>query len=113
MPKKSQKDIDEFIRRFEDCRKELDTIGFILTGSITKHYTKCRTPSCRCMKDPDYRHGPYYDWTRKVRGKTVTVRLTEQEANILKEWTDNKKQFYKIIKKMEQITLDAVNEIRV
>jgi len=113
MPKQSKKNIDEYIRKFEDCRKELNKIGFILTGSIIKHYTKCRSPGCLCMKDPDYSHGPYYDWTRKIRGKTVTIRLTKKEADILKEWTDNKKQFYKIIKKMERITLDATNEIRV
>lgn len=113
MPKQSKKNFDEYIRKFEEYRKELNDIGFILTGSIIKHYTKCRSPGCRCMKDPEYRHGPYYNWTRKVQGKTVTVRLTKEEADIFKEWTDNKKQFYKIIKKMEQITLDAAKEIRV
>lgn len=113
MPKQTEKDLEEYVRKFEACRKELGKIGFILTGSITKHYTKCRSPSCRCMKDPDYRHGPYYDWTRKVKGKTVTIRLSKEEADILKEWADNKKQFYEIIKRMEMITLDAVREIRV
>lgn len=113
MPKQTEKDLEEYVRKFKACRKELNKIGFILTGSITKHYTKCRSPSCRCMKDPDYRHGPYYDWTRKVKGKTVTIRLSKEEADILKEWSDNKKQFYEIIKRMEIITLDAVKEIRV
>jgi len=65
------------------------------------------------MKDPEYRHGPYYDWTRKVKGKTVTVRLSQKEADILKEWIENKKEFYEIIKRMEMITLEAVKEIRV
>ena len=113
MPKQSKKDLDGYIRDFEKCRNDLTKIDFILTGSIIKHYTKCRTASCRCMKDPDYQHGPYYDWTRKVKGKTVTVRLTKEEAEIFKEWTGNKKQFYKIVKMMEKITLEAVNEIRV
>ncbi len=113
MAKQTKKNIDEYIREFEDCRRELNEIGFILKGSIIKHYTKCRSPTCRCMKDLDYRHGPYYDWTRKVKGKTVTIRLSEEEADILKEWAENKKQFYEIIKRMEMITLDAVKEIRV
>jgi len=110
MPKKN---LDRYIRRFEECREELNKIGFILTGSIIEHYTQCRTPGCRCMKDSQGLHGPYYDWTRKVHGKTVTVRLAEEEAKILLEWTDNKKQFYRIAQKLERITLDAVKEIRI
>lgn len=112
MSKPSQTEIEKYVREFEECRQELNTIGFILTGSILEHYTRCRSPGCKCVNDPDYKHGPYFDWTRKVRGKTVTIRLTKEEAEILKEWTENKKQFYKIIKRMEQITLDAANEIR-
>lgn len=62
--------------------------------------------------DSDYRHGPYYDWTRKVKGKTVTIRLSQEEAEILKVWIENKKEFYEIVKRMEMITLEAVKEIR-
>ncbi len=113
MSEQTEKSLEKYVQEFETCRRELREIGFILTGSITKHYTKCRSPSCRCMKDPEYRHGPYYDWTRKVKGKTVTVRLSQEEADILKEWIENKKEFYEIIKRMEMITLEAVKEIRV
>jgi len=110
--KQSKKNIENYLQEFEKYREELNDIGFILTGSIVTNYTKCYSAGCRCMKDPEYRHGPYYNWTRKIRGKTVTVRLTKEEADTLKEWADNKKQFYEIVKKMEKITLDAVKEIR-
>ena len=113
MSEQLEKSLEKYVQEFEACRKELGKTGFILTGSITKHYTKCQSPSCRCMKDPDYRHGPYYDWTRKVKGKTVTIRLSQEEVDILKEWIENKKEFYEIIKRMEMITLEAVKEIRV
>lgn len=112
MPEQSTKDIDEYIQKFEKYQNELNDIGFILTGSIITNYTRCYSAGCRCMDDSEYRHGPYYNWTRKIRGKTVTVRLTKEEAETLKKWTENKKLFYEIIKKMEKITLDAVEEIR-
>ena len=65
--------------------------------------------------DPKALHGPYYEWTRKgkVRGKTVSVRLKKKEAEQLMEWIENKRRFYEIISKMEKITLEAVNLIRV
>lgn len=31
------------------------------------------TPGCRCKADPPQLHGPYWQWTRKVAGKTVTL----------------------------------------
>jgi hypothetical protein len=105
--------LDEYLRQFEAYRGELDQIGFILTGSITKRFMHCGTVGCRCQTDPKALHGPYYEWTRKVRGKTVSVRLKKKEAEQLMEWIENKRRFYEIISNMEKITLEAVNLIRV
>jgi hypothetical protein len=106
-------DLDEYLRQFEAYRDELDQIGFILTGSITKRFMRCGTAGCRCQTNPKALHGPYYEWTRKVRGKTVSVRLKKKEAEQLMEWIENKRRFYEIISKMEKITIEAVNLIRV
>ena len=106
-------DLSEYIRQFEAYRDELDKIGFILAGSISKRFMRCGTVGCRCQTDPKALHGPYYEWTRKVRGKTVSVRLKKKEAEQLMEWIENKRRFYEIISKMEKITLEAVNLIRV
>ena len=94
-------------------REELQDIDFVLRGTIVKHYLPCGTPGCRCHADPPVLHGPYYDWTRKVKGKTVTVRLKEDEAQLLKEWIANGRKLDKIVKEMFQITLDAFEKIRV
>jgi hypothetical protein len=106
-------DIDEYLRQFEAYRNELNQIGFILTGSITKRFMRCSTVGCKCQTDPKALHGPYYEWTRKVRGKTVSVRLKQKGAEQLMEWIENKRRFYEIISKMEKITLEAANLIRV
>lgn len=73
----------------------------------------CGTVGCRCQTDPKALRGPYYEWTRKVRRKTVSVRLKKKEAEQLMEWIENKRHFYEIISKMEKITLEVVNLIRV
>ena len=41
-----------------------------------------RSDACRCHHDPDARHGPYHYWTRKARGKTVGLKLTEDELGL-------------------------------
>jgi len=108
-----QQDLEEYLRQIRSYQDELHEIGFILTGSITKRYVRCNTPGCKCQTNPKARHGPYYEYTRKVKGKTVTVRLKEDEANLLMEWIENKRRFYKIVSKIERITLEAVEIIRV
>ena len=32
---------------------------------------KCGQPQCACHRDPAKRHGPYFEWTYKAKGKTA------------------------------------------
>ena len=67
-------------------------IGLIHSGSVTRRYTRCATPGCKCHADPPQPHGPYYQWTAKINGKTVTRRLNENEAKLYQEWIANDRQ---------------------
>ncbi|MCL2420097.1 MAG: hypothetical protein FWD04_12470, partial [Conexibacteraceae bacterium] len=51
---------------------QLAASGQILPGSICQLHTRCGRPGCACQADPPRPHGPYWQWTRKVAGKTVT-----------------------------------------
>lgn len=53
-------------------------------GSLTERYQKCGKKSCPCHFDQDARHGPYYSLTRAVGGKTKTVHLRADEAEIVR-----------------------------
>jgi hypothetical protein len=50
----------------------LGQIGFCLPGSITIRHARCGKPRCACAADPPALRGPYIQWTRTVKGKTVT-----------------------------------------
>lgn len=104
--------LKEHIRQLQAYHDEIGKIGFILPGSIVKRYMRCGRAGCACLSDPQSLHGPYYEWTRKVHGKTVSVRLTEEEAVLLREWIENKNWFYRVVSKMEKIALKAVKLIR-
>ena len=43
---------------------------------------KCGQQRCACHQDPAKRHGPYFEWTYKEKGKTVNRRLRPEEAPI-------------------------------
>jgi len=92
-------------RRYRELAGQLAGIGLIYSGSITRRYTRCGTPGCRCHADPPEMHGPYYQWTAKENGKTVTRRLNVTEVELYQEWIDNDRQLRRILQQMRQIAV--------
>jgi len=93
----------DYEQKYRELAAELATIGLIHAGSVTRRYTRCATPGCKCHADPPQRHGPYYQWTTKTNGKTVTRRLTEPEAALYQEWIDNDRRLRHLIGQMRQL----------
>ena len=85
----------------------LATVGFISPGSVVSRYTSCGKPGCRCGADPPRRHGPYYQWSRAIAGKTVSRRLNQAQAELYQSWIANRRQLEQIIAQMEQISAAA------
>ncbi len=96
----------------EQCKAELSGVGVVLRGSITKHLVRCGKEGCRCQATPPKLHGPYYDWTRKVQGKTQTVRLTKSQAAICQRWIDSGRRLNDIISAWEQAGVEAAQDLR-
>lgn len=86
---------------------ELATVGFISQGSVVSRYTSCGKTGCRCQADPPQRHGPYYQWSRAVAGKTLTRRLNQAEAELYQGWIANRRRLEQLIAKMEQTSAAA------
>ena len=82
-------------------------VGFTATGTVLAVRTACGSPRCACHADPDKRHGPYWQYTRKVRNKTVTRRLTPAQAALYQEWTANERTLRDLLAQMEQISEQA------
>lgn len=94
-------------RTYRALAAELATIGFISPGSVVLRYTSCGKPGCRCQGDPPQRHGPYYQWSRAVAGKTVSRRLGEREAELYRSWITNRRRLEQIVAQMEQTSAAA------
>lgn len=84
-------------------------VGFISPGSVVSRYTSCGKPNCRCQADPPQRHGPYYQWSRAVAGKTVSRRLTEAEAQPYQSWIANRRRIERLIAQMDQTSAAAAD----
>jgi hypothetical protein len=99
---------DDRIRKYEEAyaelRRELAEAGFLWVGTVIHQTAICGKNTCVCRTDRSRRHGPYYVWTRKVRGKTVTRMLTEAEGQLYTEWIQNRRRLDRTIKKMMSIS---------
>ena len=49
-------------------------------GSITSAVRRCGKSGCHCAKPNDPGHGPHFQLTQKIGGKTVTQNLPSQAA---------------------------------
>jgi hypothetical protein len=97
--------------RFGTLKAEMANLGLTRPGSLVERYMPCGKPGCRCMGDPPVLHGPYYQWTYKVRGKTVTKRLSKAQAERCIVWISNHRQMKKLVRKMEALSLKETDRI--
>lgn len=94
-------------KRYRELAAQLSTIGLIHSGSVTRRYTRCGTPGCKCHAEPPQPHGPYYQWTAKINNKTVTRRLSESEAELYQEWIANDRKLRRLVEQMRQVGAKA------
>ena len=114
--KKSTAFVDSSLRLLEERHRallaELAGIGLVLRGSIARRLTRCGQPTCRCKADPPVLHGPYYLWTRKVAGKTVTAQLPPEQAALCQNWNHNMHKLDRIVRQLQAIGLRAAALVR-
>lgn len=90
--------------RFKTLKAALADLGPFRRGTVLCRFMPCGKAGCRCQGTPPTLHGPYYEWTRKERGKTVTVRLTKPQARLLKQWIANGRRLDRIIAAMTRVS---------
>ena len=108
--KTSQPSPDERARQ-RALLADLGKIGFFRRGTLLSRFTRCGKPGCRCQADPPRLHGPYWQWTRKVKGKTVTVTLSESQAALLREWLENGRLYDRQLAELEQLSVQVTDRL--
>ncbi len=99
--------LEHYEDKYRALLGELQGLGFVSPGSVALRETSCGKPGCKCMADPPRRHGPYYQWTRKVKGKTVSRQLSPEEAELFQEWIANRRQLQRVTRDLERVSAKA------
>ncbi len=99
--------LEHYEGQYRELLEQLRGLGFVSPGSVVLRETSCNKPGCKCTADPPRRHGPYYQWTKKVRGKTVSRQLTPAEAELFQGWIANRRQLQRVVREMERVSAKA------
>lgn len=91
-------------RQFRTLKASLADLGPFRRGTVLRRFVRCGSSGCHCHADPPELHGPYHDWSRKVKGKTVTVRVTPEQARLLKQWIANARRLDELVADMQRVS---------
>jgi hypothetical protein len=103
------KTLIECQQRHSLMAQELAKIGLVWPGTVQRRMLTCGKPQCICHRDAEARHGPYFYWTSKKEGKTISRKLTRQEAEILELWINNRRKLDATVKRMMEVSERALS----
>jgi hypothetical protein len=86
---------------------EIASVGLVSPGSVVRRFMPCGKRGCRCQGDPPQLHGPYWQWSHKVAGKTITRRLTPDQARLYQQWIANRRRIDQLLAQMEAVSGQA------
>lgn len=98
--------------RLTRCKQQLAKIDIALHGSVTERWMPCGKEGCRCQADPPQLHGPYYQWTAKIDGRTKTLRLKPDEVEEFRTWIAKGRRLDAIVRQWRSLSLEAVERDR-
>jgi hypothetical protein len=98
----------QFRENYRHLTESLAGIGFIWPGSLQHRLLTCGKPRCVCHTDPGRRHGPYWYWTSKREGRTVSRKLSQEEVDIIQPWINNRRAIELTLRQMRQISRRAL-----
>ena len=96
--------IAKHAQRFQELKRGLDQLEYFCKGTVLKRMTKCGKAYCACRSDPTKRHGPYFELTYKVEGKTVNVRLSPEAAPLYRAASAQFRKLKTTIRRLEKIS---------
>lgn len=101
------KTLQDYQDQLKALGSQLAQVGFMTKGSVVRRHTACGKAGCRCQGDPPALHGPYWQWSTAVGGKTISRRITEKQAMLYKEWVANRRRALRILAEIEEISRRA------
>ena len=100
---KKQGEIVRLRSEMEKERRKLARAGLLLNGSIAE------VKVSRGGKGKERTYGPYYQWTFKKKGKTVTVNLSASQKKAFMKAIDNNRKVENALDRMRALSREILD----
>lgn len=102
---KKDQSIEALRQRHKKLAAQLAKLGCIVQGTITQRTMVKDDPNAPGKQKA---YGPYYQWTQKQHGKTVTRNLSPSQAKTYQKAIDNHRKLERILRDMRAISLQIL-----
>lgn len=86
------------VKNLNQLKKMISKLGPALPGTIRKVKLRCGRRGCRCQSGRDKdKHGPYYFWSYKVKGKLTTSSVPKKSIKQFQLWIENRRQLERLV----------------
>jgi hypothetical protein len=100
--------LQRYAAQFRALRAQLAELGFFCKGTVLARRMTCGKSACACATEPARRHGPYFEWTYKLAGKTVNVRLAPDAVAAYRAGTAEWRRLRVLLTRLENLSRRAI-----
>jgi len=94
--------------RSRELRRLIGRMDFVASGTIHVRTKVCGKKNCKCATDPEQRHGPYHEWTRRKNGKLQHRVVTSEQARLLQRAISNHREIQALLARWEDKTASEI-----
>ena len=95
-------------QRTKQLRRTINAMDYVASGTLHIRTKVCGRKNCRCAREPDARHGPYHEWSRRQDGQLLHSIVSPEQAQILVLAIDNHKQILALLALWQRETVKEV-----
>ena len=96
--------LERHAQRFAELKRGFEELEYFCKGTVLKRMMKCGKALCACASDPSKRHGPYFELTYKVNGKTVNVKLSPEAAPLYQAASRQYRKLKTLLTRLEKLS---------
>lgn len=100
--------LPELDSQLRDIHEQICRVGFVCSGTVVHKTKRCGRENCACARDPDSRHGPYYEWHRREGGRQVHTMLPEDVGPLFEQASENYRKLLLLLREWEKESARAM-----
>ena len=104
MSKKKRPNSRRMRQRTKEIRRAIHAMDYVVAGTLHTRTKVCGRSNCRCAEDPDARHGPYHEWSRRQDGRLRHSVVAPEQAELLSTAIGNYREIQRLLARWERET---------